>query len=543
VRLSVDTDETTSPERQREKIGLWAKWGEHEVIGYSEDLDVSGAVSPFDRPKLGKWLARPDDWDALVVARFDRISRSVRDFSALVEWLKGEKKALVCLEPAIDLTTHAGVSFAQMLAVFAEFERNMIADRVRDAYRSIRENGKWAGGVVPFGYKAVRDDVKGWRLVPDPPTAAVVIEMVKRYLNGESFHMIARWLNDEKIPTSRDAQRNRNGRGKATKGWTPATVQKLLFSPNLKGQVMRAGEPLRDKDGLAVTITPLIPDSDYAELHEALEGRRYARRSNASKLLGIAACTICGAPLYISTTWHNGKAFPYYMCQTKRVSSCPTLRIRGDALEPLAFSQFLGAAGNAEVRKRVVIPAEDNGAELAKVDEAIAHLEAQYLAGKVYQGDKGAERFGLMMSKLEARRDVLAAQPSTPARVEYHGTGQTVRERWEELDDSRRRALMADSGYQLRALKDKSGLHVWFRIDADLAKRAAAAAEGHAGDVPLPENPAWRLGEMRKDGSFYWSHRVLITGDPAEKYGPGHDPSDEELAAMYSDQPHPPVKW
>src|SRR6266567_965588 len=168
VRLSEVTDETTSPERQREKITQWSELNDHELVDFSENLDVSGAVSPFNRPSLGKWLKRPDDWDALCVAKFDRISRSVRDFSNLMAWLQERDKTLVCLDPSIDLSTPAGRSFAQMLAVFAEFERSMIAGRVREAFHAIRENGKWPGGSVPFGMMAVRDEPKGWRLVPDP---------------------------------------------------------------------------------------------------------------------------------------------------------------------------------------------------------------------------------------------------------------------------------------------------------------------------------------------------------------------------------------
>src|SRR5712664_1334689 len=150
VRLSDLTDETTSPERQRTKISQYAKLHDHEVAGVAEDLDVSGAVSPFKRPALGKWLTedRLGEWDGLIVAKFDRLSRSVRDFANLIVWLEERKKVLVCLDPSIDLSTPAGRAFANMLITFAQFERELIADRVRDAYHGLREAGKFPGGVV-----------------------------------------------------------------------------------------------------------------------------------------------------------------------------------------------------------------------------------------------------------------------------------------------------------------------------------------------------------------------------------------------------------
>ncbi|MDH6624624.1 hypothetical protein M2271_002428 [Streptomyces sp. LBL] len=76
VRLSVLTDETTSPERQREPddiaaAALGIDFGEGDALREAVDLDVSAsAFGPFDRPQLGGWLARPDEYDALVWWRF-----------------------------------------------------------------------------------------------------------------------------------------------------------------------------------------------------------------------------------------------------------------------------------------------------------------------------------------------------------------------------------------------------------------------------------------------------------------------------------------
>ena len=164
-------------------------------------------------------------------------------------------------------------------------------------------------------------------------------------------------------------------------------------------------------------------------------------------------------------------------------------------LEPLAFGQFLARTGAAEVRRRILIPAEDHGEELAKVQDAISHLEDQYLAGKVYAGRDGAARYGVMLSSLEGKRDMLASLPSAPARVEFEGTGESVAQRWEALDEAGKRVLMAESGYRIRAARDReNGLRAWFRLDADLAKRAA----GHAADVPRLMT-GWAL-EVRQAG-------------------------------------------
>jgi len=132
IRLSVLDDESTSPERQFDKIETFARLGDHELVPITEadyDLDISGAVSPFDRPGLGPWLKddRLDEWDAICVAKLDRLTRSLFDFVTLISWLEAQGKTLFCIDPMLDLTTSAGRAFASITATFAQFERETIA--------------------------------------------------------------------------------------------------------------------------------------------------------------------------------------------------------------------------------------------------------------------------------------------------------------------------------------------------------------------------------------------------------------------------------
>jgi site-specific DNA recombinase len=451
VRLSDLTDETTSPERQRTKITIYARLHEHEVVGLAEDLDVSGAISPFERPKLGPWLARPDDWDGLIVAKYDRLTRSLLDFLVLYKWLADRGKTLIWIDPPLDFSTPFGKAMANVLITFAELELAVISGRIREAWHTLREAGKWPGGTVPFGRIPVRTEPNGWRLALDPQYAPVVIEMVHRYLSGDSFHMLSRWLNAEGIPSSRDAQRLRSGKLARSEKWTPATVRKLLASPSLAGHVLSGGEPLRDRDGLIVRIDPLIPREDYERLQAALRDRAYGRRVNASRLLQVAFCAFCSSQLHTSTFKSNsGRQFRYYICSESRRGNCQTGRIPAEYLEKLVAQLFLHLVGSQEILHRVHIPGEDSSAELAAVDEAMRHLEEQYAAGAVYRGKAGAERFAAMMTRLEERRDRLSALPSTAARIEYRPTGRTFADRWEEEDAAGRRQLMVDAGFQVR---------------------------------------------------------------------------------------------
>jgi DNA invertase Pin-like site-specific DNA recombinase len=456
TRLSDLTDETTSPERQKAKITTYANLHDHEVVGLAEDLDVSGAISPFERPALGPWLARSDEWDALIVAKYDRLTRSLLDFLVLYKWLTERAKTLIWIDPPLDFSTPFGKAMANVLITFAELELAVIRERIREAWHGLREAGKWPGGSVPFGRIPVRAEPNGWRLVPDPEYAPIVVEMVRRYLAGASFHMLAVWLNQEGIPASRDVQRQRRGKPAKGKGWTTATVRKVLSSPSLIGHVLLNGEPLRDRHGLIVRIDPLIAVEDYERLKAAIKERAYGRRSNASRVLQVAFCALCSSQLYATSTRTSAAAteqYRYYLCQKARNGDCQAGRVPAPYVEDLASRLFLSLVGQQEILDRVYIAAEDASAELAAVEEAMQHLEEQYAAGAVYRGREGAERFAAMMSRLEERRGRLAALPSTPARIEYRPTGRTFANAWEEADDAGRRQLMVDAGFQLRIVR------------------------------------------------------------------------------------------
>jgi DNA invertase Pin-like site-specific DNA recombinase len=99
LRLSVLTDETTSPERQHAANARAATAEGCKFVGEAVDLGVSASkTSPFERPELSKWLARPETFDALIFWRFDRAVRSMDHMNKLAEWAREHHKVIIFAE-------------------------------------------------------------------------------------------------------------------------------------------------------------------------------------------------------------------------------------------------------------------------------------------------------------------------------------------------------------------------------------------------------------------------------------------------------------
>jgi site-specific DNA recombinase len=459
VRLSDLTDETTSPERQLDKIETYARLHDHELIGVAEDLDVSGAVPPDERPQLGPWLKRLDEWDAIAVARFDRLSRSVKDFANFCDWLDNNGKVLICLDPQIDLSTPSGRSFAQMLSVFAEFERGMIAARVRDSYKTARENGRYAGGQQTFGYRPVKL-AKGWGYEPDPEYGPVVAQMADRLLASQSLNVIARWLNKAGVPTSRNLVRMRGGKALRTSAWSAVTVRKILFSPATIGATVdQHGEPVRDESGAVIyRAAPLISREKHERVRALLGKNTGQAKVNSSPLLQVVFCGTCVeggrgfVPLYVTRTVTAGKEYRYYKCKLANQDSaaCTSKSIRADDLEFMLEMTVLGQAGDEELTETQEIPAQDHSEEMERAAETIGHLGKLVALGRAKGSDVSADVARLA----EAERQLahLATLPVTPARSVPLPTGEKFRDKWERLSPAERNQWLRSAGVQALAI-------------------------------------------------------------------------------------------
>jgi site-specific DNA recombinase len=439
IRLSVLDDESTSPERQFDKIQTFAHLGDHELVPITEadyDLDISGAVSPFDRPGLGPWLRddRLDEWDAICVAKLDRLTRSLFDFVTLVSWLEARGKTLLCIDPMLDLTTPAGRAFASITATFAQFERETIAARVRDAYDKLIRDGQYAGGQVPFGYRPVKLS-KGWGYEPDPEYAPIVAELFARYAGYESLGSVTRWLNDTGVPTPWNATRKRNGKPLKDTTWKTTSVRKILASPAALGAtVTTTGELVRDKEGVVVyRAAELVSRDVYERVQARLRSNPVSAKVNTWALTQVAFCADCSAPMYGTTARYGDKLYRYYGCvhSIRRDGLCTARRVNADDLESALSDELLSLVGGYEVLEKTHTPGRDYSEDIARVAAQIGHLYMEIQVESLSGQDVSGKQETLKRAQDELAR--LHSLKPVKASTKPVKTGKTFRQHWESL--------------------------------------------------------------------------------------------------------------
>jgi site-specific DNA recombinase len=169
-----------------------------ELAEYYDDGGISGGT--LERPALKRLLAdiEEDRVDVVVVYKIDRLSRALMDFAKLVEIFDRNNVTFVSVTQSFNTTTSMGRLTLNILLSFAQFEREVIGERIRDKVAASRKRGIWMGGCVPFGYV-----VKDRKLVVDEAAAATVRMIFERFIKLGSATTLARALATEMVTTTR----------------------------------------------------------------------------------------------------------------------------------------------------------------------------------------------------------------------------------------------------------------------------------------------------------------------------------------------------
>ncbi len=221
IRVSTEqqANEGVSLDAQRAKIEAWCTHNGYELAQVYVDAGISGK-SMDKRPGLQDALKSLKKGMALVSYSLSRLARSTKDAISIGETVAKRKADMVSLSEQIDTTTAAGRMMFQMLAVLAEFERNLTAERTTSALQHKKATGQKFANITPNGVEASEG-----RLVQVQQEAEIVAEIQAARSSGNTLQSIADSLNTRGIPT------------KTGKQWAPATIHLLLKRSSLVNSI------------------------------------------------------------------------------------------------------------------------------------------------------------------------------------------------------------------------------------------------------------------------------------------------------------------
>lgn len=315
IRLSTDTDATTSPQRQVKECAVYCDLRGWDIVGTAEDFESASRATPWQRAQLAAWLNdRAPEFDVIVVWRLDRLVRKVSDLHDLIHWARNHGgKAIVSVTEPFDLTEPSGEAMASMIASFARMESLAASDRVTSMRQHLLATPRWGGGSPPYGYRTYAKDV-GRYLETNPDTAAFVQEAARRVIAGEAINAVCRDFESRGVPSPADSYNKRKAERDFV--WHPATLKKILSSPGLLGFKTR-NEPVagkkyqskvlvQDEYGQPIRMAePVLTEDVWERLQGALAAASVSTRkpdSPRTPLLGVIKCGGCGKNLQLHTT-------------------------------------------------------------------------------------------------------------------------------------------------------------------------------------------------------------------------------------------------
>jgi DNA invertase Pin-like site-specific DNA recombinase len=169
-----------------------------------DQVDAGKSGKDLKRPKLTEALeiVRRGEAGGIMVSKLDRLSRSLIDFATLMNQAKAEGWNIVCLDVSLDLMTSMGSFVAGILALFAQFERERIGERTKEALEEKRAEG------IQLGRRRTMTD-------------DLLESIIAMYHDLDNYSKVARWLNDVEVPTAHGGAK-----------WYPSTIKYAIESPD-----------------------------------------------------------------------------------------------------------------------------------------------------------------------------------------------------------------------------------------------------------------------------------------------------------------------
>ena len=272
-----------SLDAQREACAAFILSQKHEGWTVLPTLYDDGGFSggTMERPALKRLIAdiEAGQIDVVVVYKVDRLTRALSDFAKLVEVFDRRGVSFVSITQQFNTTTSMGRLTLNVLLSFAQFEREVIGERIRDKIAASKKKGMWMGGMPPLGY-----DVKDRKLVVNDAEARIVVEIYRRYLALKSVHALRDELADAGIKSKRRMRPDGAEYGGQT--FSRGALYLILQNRLYRGEITHKGNSYPGEHP-AIVDKPLWDDVQAVLAANRVERATGARASHPSLLTGM----------------------------------------------------------------------------------------------------------------------------------------------------------------------------------------------------------------------------------------------------------------
>ncbi|MDX1950285.1 MAG: recombinase family protein, partial [Rickettsiales bacterium] len=289
-----------------------------------------------ERPALKRLFADIENGliNIVVVYKIDRLSRSLVDFVKMVEFFDKHNVSFVSVTQSFNTQNSMGRLMLNVLLSFAQFEREVTAERIRDKVAASKKKGMWMGGPVPLGY-----DVKNRKLIINIEEAEIVQKIFNRYLQTSSVITILRELNKAGYTTkSYVSQSNKFHKGKE---FSKNTVWKILNNPVYTGKISHKGEIYEGEHQAIIDEKTWNLAQNQAQGKIANKQRTSIKTQNTTLLKGLMF-DVEGFAISPTYSKKKGKIYRYYVSQKavkKGFDKCQIKNIPAEEIESIVLYQ------------------------------------------------------------------------------------------------------------------------------------------------------------------------------------------------------------
>jgi len=410
--------------------------------GQYDDGGFSGGN--VNRPGLQKLLSDVDAGkiDNIVVYKIDRLSRSLLDFSRMAETFEKKKVSFVSVTQQISTTNAHGRVMLNVLMSFAQFEREVASERIRDKFAAAKRRGKYCGGLPILGYDVDREQKK---LLVNKTEVPMVQYIFRRFTQLGSVKQLAKELNEKGHRTK--AWITKLGTKQGDQLWNIANVYRLIENRTYIGEVTHK-ENIYPGEHQAI-IDRDVWDQVQSILHSNSRSKSATPRERmVSPLRGVMRCGHCDSSMGATYTLKKGRRYSYYICEKdvkRAVSTCPIKRIPSGDIEkaileqmgsifrtPTLIFQTYEKVKELENEDLQRVNAQKEGSEIK-----LAELRKQVLAlmhPDNLQPDKGNLLAELNRQVQEETRKVLSINKQASARIKNQITEAEIASSFNAMD-------------------------------------------------------------------------------------------------------------